>query len=193
MRRIRSVHVSDPSAALVMAWNRLTECYGAPEMIENALFKKLDAFQKISNRDYAKFRELGDLLMELQAAKEDGYLPGLAYLDTARGINPIVEKLPPYLQERWWVSHGMKYKEENRDRFPPFWYFTSFICHEAKARNDPSFTILSSNPIKSARFMYSGQRVPISVNKMDVSSKTSSNTDPSLQENDPGKHCPIHN
>ncbi len=194
VRRIRSIHVSDPSAALVMAWNRLTECYGAPEMIEKALFKKLDAFPKVSNRDYAKLRELGDLLMELQAAKDDGYLPGLAYLDIARGINPIVEKLRHYLQERW-ISHGMKYKEENRDCFPPFWYFTGFICHEAKARNDPSFNILSSNPIKSDRFTprYNSQREPISVNKMDVSSKTSSHMDPSSIENDPGKHCPIHN
>lgn len=35
-------------------------------MIENSLFKKLDAFPKISDRNYAKLRELGDLLMELQ-------------------------------------------------------------------------------------------------------------------------------
>lgn len=94
VRRIRSIHVSDPSTALVMAWNKLTERYGALEMIENALFKKLHAFSKVSSRDYAKLRELGDLLMELQAAKDDRYLPGLAYLDTACGINPIVEKLP---------------------------------------------------------------------------------------------------
>lgn len=31
-----------------------------------------------------------DLLMELLSAKEDGYLPGLAYLDTVRGFRPIV-------------------------------------------------------------------------------------------------------
>lgn len=184
--------MSDPSAALGMAWRRLNECYG--EMIENALFKKLDAFTKISNRDYAKIRELGDLLMELQTAKDDGYLPGLAYLDTARGINPIVEKLPHYLQERW-ISHSMKFKEENHDCFPPFWYFTSFICHEAKARNDPSFAILSSNPTKGDGFTPkdNSQRMPIAVNKMDVFPKKPSNIDPCSKENDPGKHCPIHN
>lgn len=91
VRRIRSVHVSDSSAALVIAWNKLTECYVAPEMIENALFKKLVAFPKVSSRDYAKLRELGDLRLELQTAKDDGYLPGLAYLDTARGINRAVD------------------------------------------------------------------------------------------------------
>eukprot|EP00064_Thunnus_orientalis_P019268 superscaffoldBa00004744_g19384 len=51
-------------------------------------------------RDYAKLRELGDLLMELQAAKDDGYLPGLAYLDNARGIDLIAEKPLNYPQER---------------------------------------------------------------------------------------------
>lgn len=49
--------------------------------------------------------------MEMLSAKEDGYLPGLAYLDTARGIRPIVEKLPYTLQEKW-ISQGSKYKEE---------------------------------------------------------------------------------
>lgn len=66
---------SRDSANLYNPSSRLAECYGAPEMTENALFKKLDVFPKISNRDYAKLRELGDLLMELQAAKDDGYLP----------------------------------------------------------------------------------------------------------------------
>ena len=68
VRRLRSVHVNDPSAALKMAWQRLLECYGAPEIIEKALFKKLDSFPKISNRDHVKLRELGDLLMELRGS-----------------------------------------------------------------------------------------------------------------------------
>ena len=84
VRRIRSVHVGDSVAALKMAWTRLAQCYGAPEMIENALFRKLDAFPKIGNREYTKLRELGDLLMEVQAAKDNAYLPGLSYLDTPR-------------------------------------------------------------------------------------------------------------
>ncbi len=41
-----------------------------------------------------KPHELVDLLMELQCAKEDGYLAALSYLDTARGNEPIVLKLP---------------------------------------------------------------------------------------------------
>jgi hypothetical protein len=57
--------------------------------------------------------------MELLAAKNDGYLPGLAYLDTPRGIKPIVEKLPTGLQEKW-LNVGSRYKEKHRTTFPPF-------------------------------------------------------------------------
>lgn len=38
--------------------------------------------------------ELGDILQEIECAKVVGYLSGLLYLDTARGVNPIMEKLP---------------------------------------------------------------------------------------------------
>lgn len=117
VKHLRAVCTGNPKAALQMTWERLDECYGAPEVIESALFKRLDNFPKISNRDNHKLRELGDLLMELLSAKQDGYLPGLAYLDTARGIKPIVEKLPHNLQERW-VSEGFKYKEEWRVAYP---------------------------------------------------------------------------
>lgn len=111
-----------------MTWERLEECYSAPEMIEHALFKKLDSFSKISSRDNHKLTELGDLLLELLSAKEDGYLPGLAHLDTSRGIRPIVEKLPHSLQEKW-ISQGSKYKEDPHVVYPPFSFFTGFICH----------------------------------------------------------------
>ena len=43
--------------------------------------------------------------MELQVAKSEGDLQGLAFLDTARGVNPIVQKLPYNLQEQW-ITHG---------------------------------------------------------------------------------------
>lgn len=44
--------------------------------------------------------ELADLLTEIEAAKSEGYLSGLSFQDTARGVNPIIEKLPHYLQEQ---------------------------------------------------------------------------------------------
>lgn len=186
VRRIRSVHVNNANLALRKAWERLRDCYAAPEIIEQSLFHRLDSFPRIPAKDHTKLRELGDLLMEIQGAKEDGYLSGLSYLDTSRGIGPIVDKLPYGLQDKW-VSSGSWYKEENNGRFPPFIYFCDFVCHEAKRRNDPSFIHQSSgtNPTKP-------ERLPVksfNTNK----SITVHKTEVSTINNDPNKNCPLHN
>ncbi len=49
--------------------------------------------------------------MEIQGAKEDGYLTGLSYPDTLREIAPIVDKLLYGLQDKW-VTPGSLYKEK---------------------------------------------------------------------------------
>lgn len=148
VNRIRLMHVNNPQVALRKAWDRLVECYASPEIIEDALFKKLDTFTKIYNNDSVRLRELGDLLMEILSAKQDGYLPGLAFLDTARGISPIVAKLSHSLQEKW-VAQGSRFKVEHNGLFPPFSFFAEFICNEARIRNDPSFSLTRSSDIHS--------------------------------------------
>lgn len=85
VRCIRSVHVNNPILALRKAWERMRDCYAAPEIIEQSPFQRLDGFSKIAAKGHTKLREVGDLLMEIQGAKEDGYLTGLSYLDTSRG------------------------------------------------------------------------------------------------------------
>lgn len=71
-------------------------------------------------------------MFELEVAKEDGYLPGLMYLDTARGISLIVEKLP-FLLHKTWMTFGSKYKEDHNIAFLPFSVFSQFMKREAKA------------------------------------------------------------
>lgn len=170
VRRICQVHVNDPDAALRKEWDRLSKLYASPEAIEKALFKKLDKFPKISSKDHIKLRELGDLLMELQSAKEDGYLPGLSFLDTARDISPIVEKLQHALQEKW-ISKGSRFKDEHtKCLFPPFSFFAGFICYEADTRNEPSFALSSSSsPHVRDKPVYQTGRITVSVHKTDIS------------------------
>lgn len=43
-RRISPAHVHHPTAGLQMTWERLDEKLGAPEAVEQALFKKTDEF-----------------------------------------------------------------------------------------------------------------------------------------------------
>ncbi|KAK7885901.1 hypothetical protein WMY93_025522 [Mugilogobius chulae] len=130
--RIRAVNVDQPMNGLKAVWSRLDKMYGSPEAIESALFSRVEAFPKVQSRDSHKLQELADLLQELEIAKQNSKLCGLAYLDTARGVQPIVEKLPYPLQERW-MSKGSKYKKDYGVPFPPFSFFKEFICTEAEA------------------------------------------------------------
>ena len=192
-RRIKSVNVRNPSAGLYLIWERLDEMYGSPEAIEGALFTKLEKFPRIAPKEHSRLRELSDLLSEIESAKREGYLPGLAYLDTARGINPVVEKLPYGLQDKW-MMEGSRYKQEHRVPFPPFYFFSEFVRRQAKARNDPSFNLnsFSSNAANRLdRFTDSNNngRRTVSVHKTDIHSSSSYNMH---SAEDPDKQCPIH-
>lgn len=134
-RRIKSVNVRNLPAGLDLIWERLEETYGSPEAIENALFTKID-FPKMTAKDSQKLRELGDLLTELEAAKLDGYLPGLSYLDIARGVNPIVQKLPWGLQEKW-MMRGSSYKKGILGSLPPFFLFHKVCAHRSPSTQRP--------------------------------------------------------
>lgn len=131
--------------------------------------------------------------MELLCAKEDGYLPSLSYLDTARGIEPIVAKLSYGLQEKW-ISDGSRFKVENNGRFPPFDFFARFVCYEAHKRNDPSFSLLSAATphVKPEKLSFKAARNPIMVHKTDVVSTASNAGGQVGITSDLNKNCPIH-
>ncbi|XP_066448142.1 uncharacterized protein [Eleutherodactylus coqui] len=187
-KRIRDININYPSRGLKMIWERLEECYGSPEVVENALFKRIEDFPKIPNKGFQKLRELSDLLMELEVAKGEGDLQGLAFLDTARGVNPIVQKLPYSLQEKW-ITQGSKYKQQHNVSFPPFSFFVDFIRQQSKTRNDPSFdfstfetTYTRTNKPASLR---NPKATPVAVHKTSISA-----VHPSTR--DPCKDCPLH-
>ncbi|XP_017275504.2 uncharacterized protein LOC108249317 [Kryptolebias marmoratus] len=194
VEQIRAIHINNPVNGLNMMWNRLEQCYGSAEAIEDALFKRIEAFPKITPKDYSKLRKFSDLLMEIQSAKDDGDLPGLAFLDTARGVNPIVQKLPFHLQEKW-ITVGTNYKRTKCVFFPPFNIFVDFVTQEADSKNDPSFNFTSfpdfSKPDKLP--WRTNRQKEVSVHKTDVVSHPSSDIHRSVNKAvDIGKICPIH-
>lgn len=100
-RCIKISNMNNPVIGLERLWERLDDRYGCPELIEEALKRKLDRFPKLSNKDYKKLYELTDILAEIQSIKEDDqYHDLLAYYDTSSGIIPIVRKLPHFLQKK---------------------------------------------------------------------------------------------
>ena len=195
VEQIRAIHINRPDAGLRMIWERLEQCYGSTEVIEDALFKRIDSFPKITNRDYVKLRKFSDILMELQSAKEEGDLPGLSYLDSARGVNPIIQKLPFYLQEKW-VSVGANYKRDHCVSFPPFNVFVDFVSQEANIKNDPSFNF-ASHPDTASRperpSWKSNRQREVSVHKTEVfSNSTYEPYGSSKKTDDCNKLCPVH-
>ena len=194
IEQIRAIHINRPEAGLAMAWERLELTYGSAEAIENALFKRIDSFPKIINRDGPKLTKLGDLLMELQAAKAEGDLPGLAFLDTARGVNPIVQKLPFRLQDKW-VMTGAAYKRQNQVNYPPFGFFVDFVCQQAHIANDPSFSLIGNTDIapRTEKTVWKPNRQrEVSVHKTEVSPRATSDTGEPPTKYDSDKLCLLH-
>ncbi|XP_014829410.1 PREDICTED: uncharacterized protein LOC106907997 [Poecilia mexicana] len=193
-KRIRSIHINQPAKGLNMIWNRLDASYGASEAIEKALFERLDRFPKIGNKDHTKLQDLSDLLMELDAAKAEGDLPGLSYLDTPRGVHAVAQKLPYSIQEKW-LSHGSSYKQLHCVPFPPFSVFVSFIYNQAQIRNDPSFNFVCQDEVKVniQRPPWKNRTREISVHKTEVSGAVCSDNRYKKNTEDPDKRCPIHN
>ncbi|XP_057696128.1 uncharacterized protein LOC130918450 isoform X1 [Corythoichthys intestinalis] len=195
VEQIRAIHINHPQTGLDMIWDRLERTYGSAEAIEDALFKRVDAFPKIANRDYSKLTKLSDLLMELESARAEGDLPGLSFLDTARGINPIVQKLPFKMQEKW-ATIGSLYKQEYNVSFPPFHYFVEFVSQQAQIKNDPSFNFMSHSEVLSRNEKPAwrpNKLREVSVHKTEIFPKH--NLDPSessKKSSDWDKVCPIH-
>ncbi|XP_052406346.1 uncharacterized protein LOC127952103 [Carassius gibelio] len=191
VRRIKTVNIKDPVIGLRMAWERLDKVYGSPEAVEQALFNKLENFPKVTMKDPRGLRDLADLLSELQAAKEDNYLAGLSYLDTSRGIRPIIEKLPYNMQEKW-LYLGAKYKQEHLVSFPPFSVFVDFITMEARARTDPSFNFFTEATVERKSKWEKPTKTPVYVHKTQVSGVSKAEYGESTERIDPNKHCPLH-
>lgn len=142
-----------------------------------------------------KLHEFSNLLMELEAAKADGDLPSLQYLDTARGIYPLVQKLPFNLQEKW-LSLGSSYKFQFQVSFPPFGVFVNFIRQQAITRNDPSFKFTGQAdafPKGDKPAWKLSRQKEISVHKADVlpsAPLVSHRLDVGLDDSE--RQCPIH-
>lgn len=187
-KRIRDININHPEIGLTNIWNRLDRCYGSPEAIESTLFKRIEDFPKIPSRGYQRLREFSDLCMELQVAKAEGDLPGLSYLDSARGINSLAQKLPYELHERW-ITHGCNYKRKHNVPFPPFSEFVDFVDRQAGMKDDPSFIFPVSYTTSSGPKQL---RAPVAVHKTNISSHRFAESQPEDQDSDPTKFCPLH-
>ncbi|XP_069122241.1 uncharacterized protein [Argopecten irradians] len=184
---LRIANATNPNLALTKIWSRLEQRYGAPELVELSLRQKLVAMPKIASNDSKRLYELADLLGEIQSIKEqDSYRSLMAFYDSSAGVNPIVAKLPTYLQNKW-TAHASKYKKQKGVLYPPFSTFVDYICDQAFRANAPSFdySMKPENkttviPEKKKNPPTSYQSKTITVHKTEVSQKAE-------------VLCPLHN
>ena len=181
---LRAIHIDTPQIGLRVVWEALEKKYGTAEVIEDNLMAKLDKFPGFNSKDNDKWQRLSYLLLEVMAAKDTGRCKGLAAFDSAKGLSPIVEKLPYPLQERWMRT---AYKTDSNAIFPPFKVFVDFINTEADMRNDASFMIPNQNVEKPTLARFNHNNVA-SVNKVETSYHLTPQP-----EVDVSRTCVIHN
>lgn len=179
---LRAANSHDPVTGLVKIWERLEERYGAPEMVEEKLRRKLDLFPRISSKDYKRLYELCDILSEIESIKENHvYANMLGYYDSPTGVNPVVTKLPIHIQNKW-ADRGRKYKVAHSVAFPPFSFFVHFVKEMCSLYNDPSFSHdlapLKGHTYREESRQRPAKQISIQTNKGDVT-----NT---------GHRCPLH-
>lgn len=175
-KSIKISSVNNPSLGLKRLWERLDDRYGCPEMVEEAIKRKLEHFPKLSNKDNKKLYDLTDILAEIQSIKDNHqYHNLLAYYDTSSGILPIIRKLPYALQEKW-TSRAVRYKRENRVTFPPFDELVAFMQEMSRIKNDPSFIYDVNNNVEkpSSTNPSTHNRLKVNVRKTEA---TKGNTD----------------
>ncbi|XP_021358095.1 uncharacterized protein LOC110453467 [Mizuhopecten yessoensis] len=191
---LRAANYSNEAEAVRKIWDRLNERYGAPELVVQAFHQRLENLPKLANKDCVKIYELSDLLTELESLKLDElYSSSLAYLDSSAGVNPIVNKLPGFMQGKW-TDRALRYKREHGVLYPPFTLFAEFVRSMASRMNDPSFKFepVSATPVKafannkkvsSSSAHASNTKFTLSTRKTDVVNQNSTDLE---------NTCPIH-
>ena len=108
VQRLRNAYIENPAAGVRESWKKLGERFGSTAVITNVHLNKLTTFPALAPKDDKGLQELGDLLLELQCAK-DGGLAGLKILDEPAFPKPLLVKLPEELQGRW-QRHAYRFK-----------------------------------------------------------------------------------
>ena len=98
IQRLRNAYIENPAKEVKECWRKLGERFGSAAVVTQVHLDKLTAFPSLNGKDNKGLQELGDLLLELKCAKEDGRLTSLKILDEPAFLKPVLVKLPEDLQ-----------------------------------------------------------------------------------------------
>ena len=80
-QRLRNAYIDNPGEGLKEVWCKLGERFGSNSVVTQVHLQKINSFPKIGMQNNKQLQEFGDLLLELQCAKNDGRIKGLQILD----------------------------------------------------------------------------------------------------------------
>jgi len=141
VQRLSNAYIENPGKGLNEVWLKLGERFGSNAVVTQVHLEKLRTFPKIGNRENKQLQEFGDLLLELQCAKNDGGLRGLKILDEPAYLRSAVAKLSNDLQSKGDGKDAFKYKGQHDVAYPPVDEFSDFIRAVSREKNDPYLTM----------------------------------------------------
>lgn len=101
VQRLHNAYAKNSAAGIQESWKKSGKRFGSTAVVTQVHLNKLVMFPALTQKDKKGLQELGDLLLELQCAKQDGGLTGLKILDEPAFFKPLLIELPIDLQSRW--------------------------------------------------------------------------------------------
>ena len=132
----------DPSRLLSSLWAELERRFGSAAAITRVLLERLNRTAAFNDGENAKLQEFADLCADVES--QMSYLPGLACLNFPNAIQPIAEKLPLPLRQKW-EKEITKHTEKNYGVYPGFHIFSK-VRQGSKTIQTSSRLINERNP-----------------------------------------------
>ena len=107
----------DPVALLKDLWEELERRFGSAAVISNTLLGRQRNSATFSEHNNENLQQLADLCANIES--QVTYLTGLARLNYPSAIQPVTEKLPQFIRDKWEkeIAH---YSDLNGGAYPPF-------------------------------------------------------------------------
>lgn len=131
----------------------LDQRYGSSHRVVDAYIQKLNSWGKIGAGDVDELDRLTLFLTEIKHVMVDLDIAG--ELEHPRTLREVIEKLPPYLRDRWLrVTDGIMEEERRTVRFRDL---VDFLSREVRVKKNPLFGQPSATDGKPARFLKPGR------------------------------------
>ena len=122
---------SDPITQLKDVWAELERRFGSAAVVTNTLLDRMKKTANFSESDNTSLQKFADICAD--AESQTASLPGLACLKYPNIIQPIANKLPSSIRQKW-EKEIARYADKHAAAYPPFSCFAKLIQEQAKIK-----------------------------------------------------------